>query len=425
MKNKIIPLRSLISTIKELRIKMNTDDKSNTFGVQKIKSKNDFITTREKKIKKSKKNLNISNQRINPYLYLIFILLVDLIAFSKCKISDITLKIKGIGNKNLLNAGFQKSNFPNEIYINGKKIQNPTEYIYYFDKPYNYVKLIWNGETNNIKNLEYMFHECSDITEIDLSNFDTSEVTDMRYMFRKCSSLTSINLSNLVTSKVTLMFDMFLGCSLLTTLDLSSFDTSNVISMEHMFEDCPSLSSLDLSNFDFSQVTDIAFLFQNCINLEYINIKNFDKSSMHYSDDVFIGVPDNVVICMNDYSNLLSSQLDSKSCLSKDCSVNWKSKQNWIISNGNSCINKCSESTQYINEYNFKCFDDCENGFLLDENNITTNICKCELEQCLTCPPVPLRLNMCTKCNFDYYEIENDPLNIGIYINCYKDPIGY
>jgi hypothetical protein len=32
---------------------------------------------------------------------------------------------------------------------------------------------------------------------------------------------------------------------------------------------------------------------------------------------------------------------------------------------------------------------------------------------------------LCTKCNNNYYEIENDKNNIGEYINCYKDPEGY
>ena len=50
-----------------------------------------------------------------------------------------------------------------------------------------------------------MFDGCSDISEIDLSNFDSSEITDMNNMFYKCSSLTSINLTGFITSQVTAM----------------------------------------------------------------------------------------------------------------------------------------------------------------------------------------------------------------------------
>ena len=35
----------------------------------------------------------------------------------------------------------------------------------------------------------YMFHYCSGLTTLDLSNFDTSKVTNMSYMFYNCSKL--------------------------------------------------------------------------------------------------------------------------------------------------------------------------------------------------------------------------------------------
>ena len=37
-----------------------------------------------------------------------------------------------------------------------------------------------------------MFNGCSNLTTLDLSNFNTSSVTNMSYMFYRCSSLTSI-----------------------------------------------------------------------------------------------------------------------------------------------------------------------------------------------------------------------------------------
>ena len=96
-------------------------------------------------------------------------------------------------------------------------------------------------------------------------------------------------------------------------------------------------------------------------------------------------------------------------------------KQKKIISNNN-CI--CNDDTIYKYEYNGKCVENCPNGDYFDDNNI--NKCKCELEQCLTCPPEALKNHLCTKCNNDYYPIENDESNIGEYINCYKEqPKGY
>ena len=42
---------------------------------------------------------------------------------------------------------------------------------------------------------------------------------------------------------------MFLNCSNLTNLDLSSFDAKNVVDMWGMFSGCSKLTNLDLSFF--------------------------------------------------------------------------------------------------------------------------------------------------------------------------------
>ena len=59
----------------------------------------------------------------------------------------------------------------------------------------------------------YMFHGCSSLKELNLSNFNTNNVTYMGYIFSKCSSLRELNLSNFNTNNVTDMGGMFYGCS--------------------------------------------------------------------------------------------------------------------------------------------------------------------------------------------------------------------
>lgn len=73
---------------------------------------------------------------------------------------------------------------------------------------------------------------------------------------------------------------------------------------------------------------------------------------------------------------------------------------------------------------NSKCYDKCEHGHFYDE--IDKNFkCKCNLEQCLLCSYVEPTKNLCISCNRSFYPKENDPLNIGTYINCYQDLEGY
>lgn len=103
-------------------------------------------------------------------------------------------------------------------------------------------------------NASYMFYGCSNLTEVDFSDFDTSNITDMRYMFYGCESLTEIDVSNFRTDKVTNMSWMFSGCSSLSFIDVSSFNTSNVTDMSDMFSDCISLTVLDLSKFNLGKI---------------------------------------------------------------------------------------------------------------------------------------------------------------------------
>ena len=159
--------------------------------------------------------------------------------------SYIIIKINQIGDSNILG---KNDNLPNEVYINGIK-QNFSLSHYDLKEPQNTIKLIWDTE---IENCNGFFEDCSNITEIDLSNFNTSLVYQMNYMLQRCSSLTSINLANLNTSLVTLMNNMFDNCYSLLSLDLSFFNTSIVTKMEEMFYNCSSLTSLNLSNFNTS-----------------------------------------------------------------------------------------------------------------------------------------------------------------------------
>ena len=111
------------------------------------------------------------------------------------------------------------------------------------------IKLIWEDD-NKPNSTNCYFHGCSDITEIDLSNFDASKVTTMYRMFASCSSLTSINLSNLNKLQAKEMGSLFADCTSLISLDLSEFNTSNTCSMFNMFDGCSNLKFLNLSNFN-------------------------------------------------------------------------------------------------------------------------------------------------------------------------------
>ena len=350
------------------------------------------------------------------------------LCFMNLYYSKITLKIKGIGIKNIFGYEepdkiFNHRYLPNKVYINGV-LQDGVNYSYNFNLTDNKVELEWNNNINSTRN---MFRRCYDITEFDFSEFNTSEVIDMWCMFYRCSSLTSLNLSNFDTSKVIDMSGMIQYCYSLTSVDLSSFDTSNVKSINAMFQKDYSLAYLNIPNFDISNVECIYTMFEGCVNLEYINLKNFNESSLVEGiyNDMFGGVPDNIVICINESNNQnkILPQIKNRTCYTIDCSDNWKLKQKKVILESDTCLERCDSDPKYKYEYNGKCYENCTRGYYIDDNN--SNKCKCELEKCLICPPVALNNSLCTKCNIEFYPIENDSVNIGEYINCYKNPKGY
>ena len=294
-------------------------------------------------------------------LLLILILFIQVLSnspSSQSVFSNIKLKIYGKGVHQIFCSdvrNFSKDFYPNEIYINNNKTTNVTPFYFLDQENENIISLVWNKSINNAM---HMFHDCSNITEIDLyhfdtseiiqtsdmftgclkltsinfSNFDTSKVIRIGYMFKDCSSLISLNLSSFDTSNAKYMRFMFYGCSSLSSLDLSNFNTSKVTMMNNMFYGCSNLTSLNLSNFDTTQVTDMNSMFDGCTKLEYINLKNFNDSKLgNHLENIFNQVPDNIVICINKNNTKILEQIEQKKCYNIDCSINWKSKQKKLL----------------------------------------------------------------------------------------------
>ena len=410
--------------VQQIKIDKNKKDSSMNKNILRI------LYKEKKEIKKNnndKKIMNIISFRDSAnvkniiYLILIFIQIVlpiNKFAIFEYKSSNIKLKINGIGNKNVFSDLTRY--FPNKIYINGE-MQQIINYSYYFNQTYNNVELIWD---NPISNCVYLFYKCSDIVEIDLSNFDTSILVDMGYMFTGCSGLSSLNLSTFNTSKVSSLYFTFSNCSGLSSLDLSNFNTSRVNTMSALFDGCSGISSLDLSNFDTSMVLYMNSMFRNCPRLSYLNLKSFSENASIRNVLMFDLSPNNIVICLNDNSNKILSAVMKLNCYTLDCSDNWELKYKKIVNETNICLNNNDNDILYKYEYNGKYYEKCENGTLINDNVIKN--CKCDTEKCLSCPNEPLKEDLCIICNNNYYEIENDNyFHIEGFIKCYKNPEGY
>ncbi len=147
-----------------------------------------------------------------------------------------------------------------------------------------------NFDTSNVNHMGWMFSTCENLSSIDVSAFNTSNVTSMQAMFSSCEKLKNIDVSGFNTNKVTAMHYMFGGCKNLKNIDVSEFNTSNVTAMVGMFNECSSLSDIDVSSFDTKKVTHMTYMFKNCTGLTNLDLTNFDTSSVLYSPEMLLNL---------------------------------------------------------------------------------------------------------------------------------------
>ena len=171
-------------------------------------------------------------------------------------------------------------------------------------------------DTHKATTMKCMFSNCNNLTTIDLNHFNTYNVTDMSYMFSGCNNLISLSINNFDTSNVQNMETMFFSCENLTTLDISNFNTKNVTNMWGMFDRCSNLSSLDLSNFNTQNVTDMTFMFSFCKKLTNLNISSFDTSNVTSMQGMFEKCSSLTVLVLDNFD---TSNVTSMSGIFSDC----------------------------------------------------------------------------------------------------------
>ena len=89
-------------------------------------------------------------------------------------------------------------------------------------------------------------------------------------------------------------------------------------------------------------------------------------------------------------------------------------KENYYLESGT--CHECAKNCFIFEADNCKC-NTCEDGYYLE--NFQCLQCDSSCKKCL------YSSNKCIQCNIDYYQKENDQLNSGEYIYCYKNPEGY
>lgn len=142
-----------------------------------------------------------------------------------------------------------------------------------------------------------LFNTFEELQSINLECLNTQYATTMQEWFSYCTNLRTITgLDKLETYNVINMQQMFQQCYELTNLDFKSFDTSNVTNMSYMFHNCYKLMELNLNQFNTDKVTTTKNMFANCGNLKTIHLENANFNSVTDTGAMFYDVSDEITI---------------------------------------------------------------------------------------------------------------------------------
>lgn len=190
------------------------------------------------------------------------------------------------------------SSLPNDV-INKLNLQteNVKDMSYIFSGLSQATELPIDGiDTGKVTNMSGMFKNCTSLTDLDLYNLDMSNVSNMSEMFMGCTSLENLKMSDTNTFKCTDMSSMFENCTSIKNIPTEYIGTSYVGNFESMFEGCTALEELDLTSWSGSSATNLEYMFKNCTSLKYVTFgENFTARNVRYSSTLhdyhgFIGM---------------------------------------------------------------------------------------------------------------------------------------
>jgi len=163
-----------------------------------------------------------------------------------------------------------------------------------FGKCNNLTKIdLTNLKTENVDDMSFMFDQCFNLETIVINPdiFISKKVTKMSNMFYRCYKLKRINLKfNPENANFTSF--MFNECSQLEEVDLSKMKINENANIVHMFDGCENLKIINLSSFVISDKNTMNNMFDNLkkiekiiVNKDYLNEfkKNFKSIESKFS----------------------------------------------------------------------------------------------------------------------------------------------
>ncbi|MDQ8304493.1 BspA family leucine-rich repeat surface protein [Enterococcus faecium] len=106
-----------------------------------------------------------------------------------------------------------------------------------------------NLDTSHIKDMSYLFSECTKLREVSFEGWDTRNVRNMEQMFFDCRSIETLDIQNFYTPNLSNANYMFAGCGA-SIIRMDNFNMNSVYSNYGMFENTPSGKELLITTRD-------------------------------------------------------------------------------------------------------------------------------------------------------------------------------
>lgn len=151
---------------------------------------------------------------------------------------------------------------------------------YYFTGKINNVDKMRFDNGDNAINCDRMFAYSSLEGDIDLSQWITNGISTVDYMFHNNTNISSVNLSN-ISIKTTTYSNMFRGCENLKNVDMSYTTNNSYLprTTTSMFNGCTLLESINFSGCEFKNLSSTTSMFKDCNALSTIYMYDCSEES--------------------------------------------------------------------------------------------------------------------------------------------------
>lgn len=213
----------------------------------------------------------------------VFDLMIKTVNKSDAKNVDLTMISPK--NKTSLNNLFYKNTNLTHINASNWDTSKITSLVFTFASMPNLESVDFaDWDVRNVTSFFGMFDESGKLNTIDVSKWDTSSAKDMGWMFSK-TNVTHLDVSNFDTSNVTSMYAMFIGNTSLIQLDISNFDTSNVLTLKSAFAYWLGVNkALNISGLNLTKCTSMGGTFTSSdfgiIRSDGLRLPNIDMSNI-------------------------------------------------------------------------------------------------------------------------------------------------